>query len=74
MLRWGVKYQLYVQLLLSDIVSQLIIKDMMYTRASASDYDDWEFRYDNPGWGSKHLIPLIKKVPFLHSNLHKYLG
>ena len=35
---------------------------MMYTRAAASDYDDWESVYDNPGWGSKDLIPLIKKV------------
>jgi alcohol oxidase len=34
----------------------------MYTRASASDYDDWENVYKNPGWGSKHLISLLKKV------------
>jgi hypothetical protein len=33
----------------------------MYTRASASDYDDWE-RFGNPGWGSKDLIPLAEKV------------
>ena len=35
---------------------------MMYTRASASDYDDWENIYGNPGWGSKDLIPLLEKV------------
>jgi alcohol oxidase len=35
---------------------------MMYTRAAASDYDDWENIYENPGWGSKDLIPLLKKV------------
>ena len=35
---------------------------MMYTRPAASDYDDWETVYKNPGWGSKHLIPLLKKV------------
>ena len=35
---------------------------MMYTRASASDYDDWEREYQNPGWGSKDLIPLLAKV------------
>jgi hypothetical protein len=35
---------------------------MMYTRASASDYDDWETEYQNPGWGSKDLIPLLAKV------------
>ena len=35
---------------------------MMYTRPSASDYDDWETVYHNPGWGSKDLIPLLRKV------------
>jgi len=34
----------------------------MYTRAAASDYDDWEKVFDNAGWGSKDLIPLLKKV------------
>ncbi|KAL0955068.1 hypothetical protein HGRIS_003985 [Hohenbuehelia grisea] len=35
---------------------------VMYTRAAASDYDDWENVYDNPGWGSKDMIPLLKKL------------
>lgn len=35
---------------------------MMYTRASASDYDDWETVHGNEGWGSKDLIPLLQKV------------
>ena len=35
---------------------------MMYTRAAASDYDDWENTFKNPGWGSAHLIPLLQKV------------
>lgn len=35
---------------------------MMYTRAAASDYDDWENTFRNPGWGSKDIIPLIRKV------------
>ena len=35
---------------------------MVYTRASASDYDDWQTVYENPGWGSKDLIPLLRKV------------
>ena len=39
-----------------------IIVVMMYTRASASDYDDWKTVYENPGWGSKDLIPLLRKV------------
>ncbi|KAJ3828239.1 hypothetical protein F5880DRAFT_1472940 [Lentinula raphanica] len=34
---------------------------MIYTRASASDYDDWE-KLGNPGWGSDTLIPLARKV------------
>ena len=35
---------------------------LMYNRASASDYDDWETKYSNPGWGSKDLIPLLRQV------------
>ncbi|PFH48754.1 GMC oxidoreductase [Amanita thiersii Skay4041] len=38
------------------------INFIMYTRAAASDYDDWEAKYKNPGWGSKDLIPLLKKA------------
>ncbi|KAG6821335.1 hypothetical protein H0H93_000196 [Arthromyces matolae] len=34
----------------------------MYTRAAASDYDDWETVHENPGWGSQYLIPLLKKA------------
>jgi alcohol oxidase len=34
----------------------------MYTRAAASDYDDWEKTFKNPGWGSADLIPLLQKV------------
>ncbi|EIM87118.1 alcohol oxidase [Stereum hirsutum FP-91666 SS1] len=41
---------------------------MMYTRASASDYDDWEQLYDNPGWGSKDLLPLLEKVETYQAN------
>ena len=40
---------------------------LFYTRAAASDYDDWENVYGNKGWGSKHLIPLLKKVRALRS-------
>ncbi|KAH9046728.1 alcohol oxidase-like protein [Lactarius hengduanensis] len=35
---------------------------MMYSRPSASEYDDWETAYHNPGWGSKDLVPLLKKI------------
>lgn len=35
---------------------------MVYTRAAASDYDDWETLFGNKGWGSKDLIPLLKKA------------
>ncbi|KAI0671023.1 alcohol oxidase-like protein [Trametes maxima] len=33
----------------------------MYARAAASDYDDWATVYDNKGWGSAELLPLLKK-------------
>ncbi|KIL67110.1 GMC oxidoreductase [Amanita muscaria Koide BX008] len=38
------------------------INFMMYTRAAASDYDDWEKKYNNPGWGFKDLLPLLQKA------------
>lgn len=28
----------------------------------ASDYDDWETIHSNAGWGSKDLLPLLRKV------------
>ncbi|TBU37884.1 alcohol oxidase-like protein [Dichomitus squalens] len=34
----------------------------MYTRAPASDYDDWARLYDNPGWSWADLLPLMKKA------------
>ncbi|KAM5537387.1 hypothetical protein V8D89_008906 [Ganoderma adspersum] len=33
----------------------------MYTRAAASDYDDWATVHGNPGWSSKQLLPLLRK-------------
>ncbi|EJD41718.1 alcohol oxidase, partial [Auricularia subglabra TFB-10046 SS5] len=38
------------------------INFMMYTRAAASDYDDWERVYKNPGWGFPSLKPLFTKA------------
>ncbi|THH14622.1 hypothetical protein EUX98_g9586 [Antrodiella citrinella] len=50
----------------------------MYTRASASDYDDWATKYGNPGWGYKDLLPYLKKFETyqVESNLetHGYSG
>ncbi|TCD66628.1 hypothetical protein EIP91_001095 [Steccherinum ochraceum] len=34
----------------------------VFNRASASEYDDWENKFNNPGWGSKDLIPLLMKA------------
>lgn len=34
----------------------------MYTRAPASDFDDWANIYNNPGWAFDDVLPLIKKV------------
>ncbi|KAI0773655.1 alcohol oxidase-like protein [Fomes fomentarius] len=33
----------------------------MYTRAAASDYDDWATVYGNRGWSSADLLPLLRK-------------
>ena len=43
-------------------VPLVFLLGMTYTRACASDYDDWERVYENPGWGSNELIPLLRKV------------
>ncbi|EMD33634.1 hypothetical protein CERSUDRAFT_117749 [Gelatoporia subvermispora B] len=34
----------------------------MYTRPSASDYDDWEQKFANKGWGARDLLPLANKT------------
>ncbi|TCD66629.1 hypothetical protein EIP91_001096 [Steccherinum ochraceum] len=34
---------------------------VMYNRAAASEYNEWESKFSNPGWGSKDLLPLLKK-------------
>ncbi|KAJ7455244.1 GMC oxidoreductase-domain-containing protein [Mycena galericulata] len=44
---------------------------MMYTRASPSDYDDWE-SLENPGWGSKDLIPLSNKAETVELNVQNH--
>ena len=46
---------------LSDLQIDTVV---MYTRAAASDYDDWETKYHNPGWSSTELVPLLRKVSF----------
>ncbi|CEL53301.1 Alcohol oxidase OS=Candida boidinii GN=AOD1 PE=1 SV=1 [Rhizoctonia solani AG-1 IB] len=35
---------------------------LMYTRPSASDFDDWK----TEGWGSKDLLPLLRKMESYH--------
>jgi len=42
---------------MSFSLSPLLIVFQMYTRASASDYDDWQAK----GWSTKELLPLMKK-------------
>ena len=44
---------------------------MVYTRASASDYDGWEKDHGNPGWGSEALIPLLKEVSQYQGRVHR---
>ncbi|KAJ4387907.1 Alternative oxidase, mitochondrial precursor [Gnomoniopsis smithogilvyi] len=51
------------------------INFMMYTRASASDYDDFQAK----GWTTKELLPLMKKHetyqrPSHNQNIHGYEG
>ncbi|KAJ8519058.1 hypothetical protein ONZ45_g3963 [Pleurotus djamor] len=41
---------------------------LMYTRAAASDYDDWENVYGNSGWGAKTLLPLLNKAESYYGN------
>jgi GMC oxidoreductase len=57
-------------------VTRRVLIVMMYTRASASDYDEWEKVHENLGWGSNELIPLLKKVyaPDLRSIPFSQLG
>lgn len=38
----------------------------MYTRASASDYDDFQ----TEGWTTKDLIPVMKKVKYTYKMIH----
>ncbi|KAF9036217.1 GMC oxidoreductase-domain-containing protein [Panaeolus papilionaceus] len=39
-----------------------VVNFMIYTRAAASDFDDWETVHGNKGWGSDTLIPLLQKA------------
>jgi hypothetical protein len=53
------------QMPLSVFFLFLLLRSVMqYTRASASDYDAWKTVHENPGWGSKDLIPFLRKVGF----------
>ncbi|KAJ7690393.1 GMC oxidoreductase-domain-containing protein [Mycena rosella] len=38
------------------------INAVVYNHPAASDFDDWENEFSNPGWSSKELIPLLQKV------------
>lgn len=46
---------------------------MIYSRAAASDFDDW-MRLGNPGWGAADLIPLARKVRQFTYFLHAWLA
>lgn len=55
------------------------INGMMYSRPAASDYDDWERCYDNPGWGFESLRPLFQKLETYEletgdKSIHGYSG
>ncbi|KAG8716770.1 hypothetical protein FRC08_008825 [Ceratobasidium sp. 394] len=38
------------------------VNSMMYSRASASDFDDW----NTPGWSAADLVPLLRKTETYH--------
>ncbi len=62
MFRWWFSHQQWVIRVFTWVFSKRVISVLMYTRAAASDYDDWEKAFKNPGWGSADLIPLLQKV------------
>ncbi|KAJ3537854.1 hypothetical protein NM688_g6610 [Phlebia brevispora] len=45
----------------------------MYNRAVASDFDDWENTYGNPGWGSKDITETYQVAPG-KEDVHGYTG
>lgn len=47
---------------LTELCTVLECVVTMYTRAAASDYDDWATVYGNRGWSSADLLPLLGKV------------
>ncbi|KAF9004050.1 hypothetical protein BDQ17DRAFT_1325916 [Cyathus striatus] len=57
----------------SGVNSYLIEAVTAYTRAAASDYDDWENLYGNTGWSSRDLIPLLQKVASIIVELFRSL-
>ncbi|KIM84345.1 alcohol oxidase [Piloderma croceum F 1598] len=50
----------------------------MYSRAMASDFDDWKTVHGNAGWSYKDLLPLLKKTETYQVGddkpTHGYLG
>ncbi|TCD66633.1 hypothetical protein EIP91_001100 [Steccherinum ochraceum] len=34
----------------------------VYNRGAPSEYDEWETTFQNPGWGSKDILPLLQKM------------
>lgn len=51
----------------------------IYNRAVASDFDDWEQEYKNPGWGAADIVPLLKKTETYQvapgkDDVHGYTG
>lgn len=53
---------------------KMLILVMVYTRGAVSDYDDWETEHGNVGWGSKYIIPLLKKVCSYYNYLCLFSG
>lgn len=53
----SINFMVGIMLFYSDTSSNFLKSIQMYTRASASDYDDFQSK----GWTTKELLPLMKK-------------
>lgn len=46
----------------ASVLTCVISLVTMYNRAVRSEFDDWETKFKNPGWGSDEMFPLAHKV------------
>lgn len=49
-------------LLTIELCAGSSINFMQYNQPAKSDFDAWETQFDNVGWGSRDMLPLLRKV------------